>query len=141
MATLAHRRARSAWPEMFDWLETGFPTLWRAASETQAIRIEDDLQEDRYVLRAELPGFDPEKDIEIGVEEGMLSIKAERSEERKVGQRSEFHYGSFARRVTLPAGAREDDISAEYKDGILEVVVPIEATARETHRVPIQRKE
>lgn len=139
MATVARRHGRTVWPEMFDWLESGLPAMWRGLGETQAIRIEDDVQEDRYLLRAELPGFDPEKDIEIGIDEGVLTIKAERSEEKKTAQRSEFHYGSFARRVVLPAGAREKDIAAEYKDGILEVTVPIDVAKTESRKIPVQR--
>ena len=79
---------------------------WRRGS--QALRIEDRLEADRYVLRAELPGIDPDKDVEIKVADGVLSISAERRAELSEKGRSEFHYGSFMRRVTLPQGAQED---------------------------------
>ncbi|WP_240677869.1 Hsp20/alpha crystallin family protein [Actinacidiphila soli] len=49
----------------------------------------------------------------------MLTLRAERSEETEGKHRSEFRYGSFARSVRLPAGARGDQANADYKDGIL----------------------
>jgi HSP20 family protein len=83
------------------------------------------------VVRAELPGIDPEKDVEITVDNGVLTITAERREEKVEGEegtsgyRSEFRYGSYRRSMTLPTGATEDDVKATYTDGILEVRVPI----------------
>jgi HSP20 family protein len=61
----------------------------------------------------------------ITVGDGVLTIRAERSEEKVEKHRSEFRYGSFQRSIRLPAGAREDDISAAYRDGILTVTVPL----------------
>jgi HSP20 family molecular chaperone IbpA len=92
-------------------------------------------------LRAELPGIDPEKDVEITVDDGVLTVKAERREEKKEGGRSEFRYGSFARSVTLPAGADEENVAASYRDGILEVRTPIkEATKGEPKRIMITKE-
>ncbi len=95
------------------------------------IRLEDEVQDGHYVLRAEMPGIDPEKDVDITVSNGMLTIKAERSEKKEAKGRSEFTYGSFTRSVTLPAGANEDDIKATYDKGILtvDVAVPEQAAA------------
>ena len=60
------------------------------------------------VVRAELPGVDPEKDIDVTVEDGVLTISAERREstEKKedTSYRSEFRYGSFVRRLPVPRG-------------------------------------
>jgi HSP20 family protein len=53
--------------------------------------------------------------------------------------RSEFRYGSLVRRLPLPAGASEDDVTATYRDGILEIRVPIAAAAETVARVPITR--
>ena len=60
-------------------------------------RVEDYLQEGNYVLRAELPGLDPEKDVEVSVEGGTLTIQAERHEEHKEPHHCEFRYGSLTR--------------------------------------------
>lgn len=90
------------------------------------------------MLRAELPGIDPEKDVEIALRDGMLSIKAERREEKREGRRSEFHYGTFTRTMRLPAGAVESDVKATYHDGILEVSVPLaEEKMPEPKRIPV----
>ncbi len=123
MTKLARREPRRL-SELFDWLEEGFPTLpmWRPF-ESGWMRIEDYQDEGRYVIRAELPGIDPEKDVEITVADGVLTVQAERREETKEGKRSEFRYGSFTRTCRLPDGADESDVAATYKDGILEVSV------------------
>ena len=74
------------------------------------------------------------KDVDITVRDGLLTIKAERTEKKESEGRSEFSYGSFARSVTLPRGADEDAITASYDKGILTVSVPVAADkAAEKH--------
>ena len=86
------------------------------------------------MLRAELPGIDPAKDVDITVSDGRLTIKAERTEKAESKGRSEFSYGSFVRSVSFPAGANEDDITATYDQGILTVSVGVsETTTAEKH--------
>lgn len=79
------------------------------------------------VVRVELPGIDPEKDVKVTMEEGVLDIKGERKQEKEIEEegyyRKESSYGAFERRIPLPAGIKEADIKADYKDGVLEVVV------------------
>ena len=75
------------------------------------------------------PGVDPGKDVDITVRDGVLTIKAERTEKKESNGRSEFSYGSFIRSVTLPAGADEDAIKASYDKGILTVSVPVTEAA------------
>jgi HSP20 family protein len=97
------------------------------------------MQDGSYVLRAELPGIDPDKDVDITVHQGRLTIKAERSEKKEAKGRSEFCYGSFVRTVTLPAGANEDDIKASYDKGILTVSVGVpEQAAPAEKRITVQ---
>ncbi len=93
------------------------------------IRLEDEIEDGHYVVRAELPGLDPAKDVDITVDDGVLTIKAERSEKKESKGRSEFAYGSFVRSVTLPTGADEDDIKATYDKGILTVSVAVSEKA------------
>jgi len=125
----AHHQHRSWRPDWSD-LWTGFPSL-ASLRPGHMIRLEDDMQDGHYVLRAELPGIDPAKDIDITVRDGRLTITAERGEKKDSKGRSEFSYGSFTRSVTLPAGADEDDIKATYDKGILtvDVAVPQQAPA------------
>ncbi|WP_280256771.1 Hsp20/alpha crystallin family protein, partial [Nocardia wallacei] len=105
------------------------------------LRVEDTVDDGRYVVRAEIPGVDPEKDVEVSVRDGQLTIKAERSEKHEERGRSEFSYGSFVRTVTLPAGARDDDIAAEYAQGILTVTVPLSEPTAQPKKVEIKSGE
>jgi HSP20 family molecular chaperone IbpA len=114
--------------DLMDWFESEFPTLpimRRPFTGGHLVRVEDFVDQRQYVVRAEMPGIDPEKDVDITVEDGILTITAERREEKKESGRSEFRYGSFSRSVSLPAGADEDNVSATYRDGILEVRTPL----------------
>lgn len=107
------------------------------------IRVEEVSEEGTHVIRAELPGIDPDKDVEISVHGGMLHLQAsrtERAEDRENSTyRSEFRYGRFERALPLPAGTTEKDVTATYKDGVLEVRVPMETAAREAAKIPVKR--
>ncbi|MBT2595109.1 Hsp20/alpha crystallin family protein [Arthrobacter sp. ISL-72] len=107
--------------EPFRRLLEGDPTM-------SSMRVEQFMDGNALVVRAEVPGLDPEKDVDVSVADGMLHIKTEREEKSehkgKTGYRSEFRYGSFSRSVALPPGAREEDVTATYKDGVLEVRAP-----------------
>jgi HSP20 family molecular chaperone IbpA len=140
MSTLSVRRQpRSLFPE-FAELFAGFPSMagLRPVFDTRVMRLEDEMDEGRYVVRAEMPGVDPAKDVDITVRDGQLTIKAERSEKKEFNGRSEFSYGSFARTVSLPAGADEDDIKATYDQGILTVSVAISEPKPAERRVQVQ---
>ncbi|WP_027501413.1 Hsp20/alpha crystallin family protein [Rhodococcus sp. UNC363MFTsu5.1] len=118
-------RSYSVFPELADFF-AGFPlSRMPTAMGGHMIRVEDKVENDRYLLRAELPGLDPKRDIKVAIHDGRLSIEAERTEESNAGGRSEFSYGSFSRTVSLPAGAREDDVEATYSKGILTVSVGV----------------
>jgi HSP20 family molecular chaperone IbpA len=108
---------------------------------SSSVRVEDYVEGDTYVLRAELPGIDPDKDVEITVDRDVLTISGERREEVKERNRQELHYGSFMRSITLPGDAREKDISASYADGVLEVRVPFDEDQDRTRRIPVRRVE
>ena len=86
---------------------------------------------------AELPGIDPDKDVEITIQDGVLNVHGERREEHKDHQRSEFFYGSFSRSVALPKGADVDDTRASYKDGILEVSVKLVEEKAEVKKISV----
>jgi HSP20 family protein len=93
------------------------------------IRVDEYRDGDTEVIRAELPGVDPEKDVELTVADGVLRISAERRIEDRTEDkgylRHELRYGSMSRTLPLPEGVTESDITATYKDGILEVRVPV----------------
>jgi HSP20 family protein len=90
------------------------------------------------VVRAEIAGIDPEKELEVSAGAGYLSIRAERSDEVEGKHRSEFRYGSFSRTIELPPRADADDVTAEYANGILTVKVAIKGERQEVVRsVPV----
>jgi HSP20 family protein len=140
------RRERSDRPE---WFRFEVPDMFRRMFdfdwESDWLRVEEFDDDGSLVVRAELPDIDPDKDVELSVAGGVLHIRAQRQEKSenkgKGTYRSEFRYGSFVRTVPLPEGVKEDDITASYKDGILEVRAPM-ATEEEkppVTKVPISR--
>ena len=121
------------WPSSWEWFES--PELVRCFEgmhpifrDEDPLCIEEEMTDDSMVIRAEMPGIDPDKDVEVTVADGLLSIRAERrfeeKEEKEGRTRSEFRYGAFSRTVRVPQGINVDDITASYKDGILEVRYP-----------------
>lgn len=129
-------RPMLAWPE---WLSEQLGGLMEA----EQIPVEE-LQEDgMHVVRAELPGIDPDKDVEVSVRDGVLRIRAERRREETTEQphffRQEIRYGSFARNIPLPADCSEEDVTAEYVDGVLTVKLPMAADKPAATKVPITR--
>jgi HSP20 family protein len=106
------------------------------------IRVDEFHEDGTLVVRAELPGLDPEKDVELTVHDGLLTIEAERREEEKTEEKGYVHrelrYGSFTRTLPLPEGVSEADITATYKDGILEIRVPAPEPAPAT-KIPVAK--
>jgi HSP20 family protein len=107
----------------------------------ELIRVDEFRDGDTQVIRAELPGIDPAKDVQITAADGMLTIKAERrieqDREDKGYTRHELRYGAMARTLPLPENVAEGDISASYKDGLLEIRVPVPATPEPTEPTTI----
>ena len=90
-----------------------------------AMRLEYEHHDDRYDVHAQIPGIDPANDVDVSVEDGLLTISADRARSGDTPADSEFRYGSFTRSVQLPDGARPDDLSTRYHMGILTVSVPV----------------
>jgi HSP20 family protein len=130
-------------------LDDQFNRLWRGLGEGRgrqeswlpAVDVFD--QADAVVLKAELAGMDPD-DIEISVEDNVLTIKGERKFEEKVDDeryyRIERRFGSFQRSLALPQGVKAEDISASYDDGILEVRVP-KAEEEKPKKITVQARK
>jgi HSP20 family protein len=144
MAKLPRPRApvrfRAMFPDLADWLEspwTGPPPFLAG----QVFRVEETIQDDRYVIRAELPGLDPDKDIEVTVDGRILTICAERRHETTGSYRSEFRYGSLARAVRLPARVDATDVTARYDKGVLEVSVPVGVITPGGTRIPVENAD
>lgn len=137
MTTLIRRPRNRPFTDLVDWFETGLPAWWPGGADAHVIRVEDEVKDGRYLMRAELPGIDPAKDLTVTVERGVLTVRAERRTEETTEGRSEFRYGSFVRSVTLPQGADEDDVAATYDKGIVEVSVGLKAEEQTTRTIPV----
>jgi HSP20 family protein len=102
----------------------------RAATSQWAPRVDIKEEDQRFVIFVDVPGVDPAS-IEVSMEKSILSIKGERSAE-KAEQNSRYTrveraHGSFHRRFTLPDSADADNIVANGKHGVLEIVIPKKA--------------
>ncbi|KOP26833.1 heat-shock protein [Hapalosiphon sp. MRB220] len=113
------------------------PWAEMSAMQRQIDRIFEDLQvpafrtpaaeltetEDALHLKLELPGVSA-KDVDIEVTQDAVRVIAERKEEHQEGTRSEFYYGKFQRVIPLKARIQNTNVTAEYKDGILNLTLP-----------------
>lgn len=83
--------------------------------------------DDALVVHAELPGVEA-KDMDVSIHDGVLTVRGEKRTERKDEEKgrsyTERFFGSFERRIVLPATVDEDQIDASLKDGVLEVHLP-----------------
>ncbi len=130
-----------SWPSRAWFDEFFHDSDWR-----RPFKIEVCQEEGALKVRAELPGVDPEKDVEVAIVNDELVITAQKSESHehkgRREYRSEFRYGSLTRSVPVPKGVDESKITATYKDGLLDVLVPLpvgttsEASAR---RIAVKR--
>lgn len=105
-------------------------------------QVEVQQRNNELIVRADLPGLKRE-DVTVEVDDGVLTVSGERRQEnQEEGQgfyRSERSYGSFFRAIPLPEGVNEDDISASFDAGVLEVRVPVpEQQPRRGRRVEIR---
>jgi len=123
---------RASFPDVGHWMESSWPF-----GERHELRIEDYDDDGNYVVRAEMPGLDPDRDIRITIDGDRLRILAERSERKHERGHSEFRYGSFSRSVPLPRGADTEHIQARYDAGILEVKVPVSTGNTESRQIPV----
>ena len=85
-------------------------------------------EEDKYVIKADLPGVN-KKDIDVKLENGVISIRGEKKTEKETGKgtkrhRTERFHGTFSRSFTLPDAVMEDKVDASYKDGVLLLTIP-----------------
>jgi HSP20 family protein len=139
MAGLAKREPRGEAADVFSRFDRMFEewarmmpfrtmTLPRWRETEELIRVEEFREDGTLVIRADLPGIDPDKDVGLTVSDGILHIEAERREEEKHEEkgyvRQELRYGSLSRSLPLPEGVTEADITATYKAGVLEIRIP-----------------
>jgi HSP20 family molecular chaperone IbpA len=137
MTSLARRSNPVA--DLISWFDNEAPFGFRTEG-APLVRIEDYLENDTYVLRAEVPGLDPEKDLEVSVAGDVVTIRGQRHEEEQDKRHHEIHYGEFVRSVRLPQGSQGDDLKATYKDGVLEVRVSVGTEGQAARTIPIDHQ-
>jgi HSP20 family protein len=95
-------------------------------------------------VQAELPGLKPE-DVKVEITNDALIISGERKSEHehRIGKayRSERQYGEFYRQIPLPEGVRADEARAQFREGVLEVTIPVPEQATNRREIPIQTGE
>jgi HSP20 family protein len=102
---------------------------WEKAMSTTAWNPSVDIFENDsdIVVKVEVPGMNA-KDFDLRIENNVLMVKGERKFEKETKEenyhRVEREYGSFSRSFALPTAVKEDQVTAEYKDGILKIVLP-----------------
>ncbi len=110
------------------WFEDRWTDIPLTRSEgTWSPRVDVYDENGALVVRAEIPGVDPE-DVDVTVEGGTLTISGSRRFETETDEkgfhRKEIFEGSFCRKIVLPEGTDPEAVKAQAKDGILEVSVP-----------------
>ena len=111
----------------FDRMREGDDSGGRIATAEWAPAVDIKEEQGRFVIHADIPGVSPE-DIDISMENGVLTIKGEKNTEAKTEKenykRVERIYGSFYRRFSLPDTADNEAINAKCRNGVLEIVIP-----------------
>jgi HSP20 family protein len=116
---------RADWSDLFDLMT---PADMVRNLRGEIIRVEEFTEANEFVVRAELPGIDPDRDLNVTAADGFLTISATREESTAKTEdgiyRSEFRYGMMSRTVQLPTDVEIDKIEATYRQGVLEVRMP-----------------
>ena len=108
-------------------------TFWSYGStDDELIRVEEKWLDGALVVRAELPGIDPNRDVRVTVVDGRLVIEAERHQEDKIERDGyvleEQRYSMFTRALPLSDDVDASAITGTYKDGVLAVRIPMPTT-------------
>lgn len=123
--------SRNPFEEVEKMLEEFSPSLRSQQSSSQSFAPAVDVYEEEgsIIIEAPLAGVNPE-DVEITLEQGALSIQGESTKQHEVDDedyyRKEVRSGSFFRQIPLPAQVNEEEISAEFDDGVLTITCPKE---------------
>jgi HSP20 family protein len=103
--------------------------------------IEVKQAEGKFIVTADLPGLKKE-DVKVNVTGNALTLEGERKEEKEEKREGYYHserkYGKFYRSIPLPEGAKIDNVAAHFKDGVLEITVPVSEPKETRQQVPIK---
>ncbi len=128
MATTMSNRVELNRVDPFTFVEDlfrGFQPWFAETSRSQGFvpAVDARREEDDLVMKVDLPGIDPERDVDIELDGRVLTVSGERRAETETEGHREVRYGRFSRSVTLPADVAADAITADYTSGVLTVRV------------------
>jgi HSP20 family protein len=131
-----HREMNRLFDDVFNRFDSGMPSVFRRLpgwSSGSWPSLEVNASDNEIRVSAELPGMD-EKDIELLVDQDVLTIRGEKKSETEDKGRhfSERYYGRFERSIALPFEVEEDKAEASFKNGVLTVTLPKSAKAQDT---------
>jgi HSP20 family protein len=121
-------RFRKEMDDLFDRFTggEGDRAPWFPTSSSPA--LESFVEGDKMIIRADLPGIEP-NDVEVTVSGDTLTLRGSRQAKFENKGRDYLHrevsYGSFERSITLPEGVKSDDVKASYRNGVLELTMPV----------------
>ena len=152
-ATPAHyadpfRSFHREFDRLFDDFSRGFgmPSLWDGSARERGLmpRLDVNETDKAYAISVELPGID-EKDLDVSLADGVLTIKGEKHQETERKDSGRLHversFGSFHRALALPADADEEKIECAFKNGVLELSVGKTAEPKTaTRKIDIKKK-
>lgn len=130
---------RSEWPSLINgsWLsdffdnDRFFDADWLRKQSVPAVNVKE--SDNAFEIEVAAPGLS-KKDFKITVENGVLTISSEVKEEKEQKEkdytRREFSYSSFSRSFTLPENVNEDDVKANYQDGVLKLNIAKKISAQ-----------
>ena len=128
-ALIRYKRPEYSLSNLFDeFFNDGFFfNSGREVTRTKWPKVDIEESKNDYLLHADLPGLE-KKDIKITVENGILSISGEKKHDKKEKEKGKYYYyersyGSFHRNFALPDNVDEKSISANFKNGVLELVI------------------
>jgi HSP20 family protein len=139
---------RLGFPDLFDEMDRFWETFMTAPWRSRAFGRQKMMpaldvfeKEGKLHINAELPGM-KDKDIEIEITGDGLTISGEKRDEREVKEdnyyRSERSYGSFRRQVALPAGADTEHVEASFRDGVLNIAIPVKAPEASVKKIEVK---
>jgi HSP20 family protein len=123
------------------WLDTFMEEPWYRSSAAFTPDLDIEEREKDYLVRIDVPGME-KKDLDISVEDGILTISGERKSEAAHREEKRYYYfersvGKFTRSLRLPRGAETGALEANLKNGVLEVTVP-KPVAAASHKVEVK---
>lgn len=124
--TAAQARGARSRPSrsVLGWVTDSAPVA-RLRQAGRPIPAEDFVENGVYVIRADLPGVDPARDIDLLVRAGTIEIRAIRRDDLKNRRHADISYGLFRRVMRIPADADSDSLTTRYTNGVLEVAMEL----------------